>query len=383
MPEHFRVRHEDGLSRHLKTGGSNLIGRGPRELAGLHRDGWQFPLELTLGELREEGEVLFTGILRDITDGKEAEDKVRQAEERYRTLVERMPAVTYIQEIGSPDSAMYMSPQIEALTGYTPEDCQNPDLRWRMVHPADRERLRQSGEEQMGEPGEVFTHEYRLLRRDGRTVWVRNESSLVEEAPGGPRYWHGFMVDITERKRAEAGLRAYAAKLQRSNRELQDFAHVASHDLQEPLRKVSSFGERLRTKYGDALGDQGLDYLARMEGATVRMQGLIEDLLSLSRVTTQANPFEPVDLAVVVPEVLSDLEARLEETGGTVKVGALPTVEADRAQMRQLLQNLISNALKFHKEGEPPGREGLRGARGAGRATAAVCGAGWSWRTTA
>jgi PAS domain S-box-containing protein len=265
-----------------------------------------------------------------------------------------MPAVTYIQQIGSPDSAMYMSPQIEALTGYTPEDCQNPDLRWRMVHPEDRERLQQSGDEQTGEPGDVFTHEYRLLRRDGRTVWVRNESILVEDAAGGTRYWHGFMVDVTERKRAEAGLRAYAEKLQRSNRELQDFAHVASHDLQEPLRKVSSFGERLRTKYGDALGDQGLDYLRRMEGATVRMQGLIEDLLSLSRVTTQANPFEPVDLAEVVAEVISDLEARVEETDGTVEVGDLPTLEADRAQMRQLLQNLIGNALKFHKDGEPP-----------------------------
>ena len=91
-----------------------------------------------------------------------------------------------------------------------------------------------------------------------------------------------------------------------------------------------------------------------MEGATVRMQGLIEDLLSLSRVTTQANPFEPVDLNVVAEEVLSDLEARLEETGGTVEVGELPTVEADRLQMRQLLQNLIGNALKFHKDGEPP-----------------------------
>ena len=355
MPERFRRKHRSGLSRHLTTGESRLIGQGPVELVGLRKTGTEFPLELALGELLEEGQVLFTGIVRDVTERKEAEEKVRRAEERYRTLVERMPAVTYIQEIGSPESAMYMSPQIEALTGYTPEDdCQDPDFRWRLVHPADRERLRQSGEEQTGEPGEVFTHEYRVVHRDGRPVWVRNESVLIEDQASGTRYWHGFMVDITERKRAEASLRAYAEKLQRSNRELQDFAHVASHDLQEPLRKVSSFGERLRTRYADALGGQGLDYLRRMEGATVRMQGLIEDLLSLSRVTTQANPFEPVDLNGVAEEVLSDLEARLEETGGTVEVGDLPTVEADRLQMRQLLQNLIGNALKFHKDGEPP-----------------------------
>ena len=122
------------------------------------------------------------------------------------------------------------------------------------------------------------------------------------------------MYDVTEQKKAEeanrlysegleeevdrrtAQLREYAERLERSNRTLEEFAHVASHDLQEPLRKVSFFGERLRTKYGDALGDQGLDYLRRMEGATLRMQGLIEDLLTLARVTTQAKPFGPVDL---------------------------------------------------------------------------------------
>ncbi|MDQ3639389.1 MAG: PAS domain S-box protein, partial [Actinomycetota bacterium] len=212
MPGCFRTTHEGGPARHLATGESTLIGRGPVELAGLRKGGSEFPLELTLGELREEGELLFTGIVRDMTERKEAEEKVRTAEERYRTLVERMPAVTYIQEIGSPDSAMYMSPQIEALTGYTPEACQDPDFRWRLVHPADRERLRQSGEEQTGEPGEVFAHEYRVVHRDGRTVWVRNESVLIEDEATGSRYWHGFMVDITERKQAEAGLRAYAEK---------------------------------------------------------------------------------------------------------------------------------------------------------------------------
>ncbi|MDP9481376.1 MAG: ATP-binding protein, partial [Actinomycetota bacterium] len=161
--------------------------------------------------------------------------------------------------------------------------------------------------------------------------------------------------DLEERvAERTAQLEAYAGRLAASNRELQDFAHVASHDLQEPLRKVLAFGERLRTKYGEVLDERGLDYLHRMEAATVRMQGLIEDLLSLSRVTTRANPFEPVDLGEVAGEVLSDLETRVEETGGRVEVGELPTVEADRAQVRQLLQNLIGNGLKFHKEAEPP-----------------------------
>jgi diguanylate cyclase (GGDEF)-like protein/PAS domain S-box-containing protein len=144
--------------------------------------------------------------LQDITERKRAEERLRQAENRYRTLVERMPAVVYIQEIGSLESAMYMSPQIEALTGYSPEECKDPDLRWRMVHPDDRERM-QSEDERSGEPGEVFTTEYRVVHRDGRTVWVRNESVLVEDEASGSRYWQGFMVDITKRKRAEEALR--------------------------------------------------------------------------------------------------------------------------------------------------------------------------------
>jgi two-component system, sensor histidine kinase and response regulator len=153
------------------------------------------------------------GVMVDITERKEAEkalkeseERYRQAETRYRTLVEQMPAVTYLQEIGSPDSAVYMSPQIEALTGYTPEECQDPDLRFRMVHPDDRERMR-SEDERISEPGEIVATEYRVVHRDGRTVWVRNESVVVEDEASGSLYWQGFMVDITDQKQAEEALR--------------------------------------------------------------------------------------------------------------------------------------------------------------------------------
>jgi diguanylate cyclase (GGDEF)-like protein/PAS domain S-box-containing protein len=143
---------------------------------------------------------------RDITKRKESEERLRRAEERYRTLVERVPAVVYVQELGRPDSPMYMSPRIEDLTGYTPAECKDPDMRWRMVHPEDRERM-QSEDERTGEPGEVFASEYRVLHRDGGTAWVRNESVLIEDEASGSRYWQGFMLDITERKRAEQKIR--------------------------------------------------------------------------------------------------------------------------------------------------------------------------------
>jgi signal transduction histidine kinase len=157
-----------------------------------------------------------------------------------------------------------------------------------------------------------------------------------------------------ERVQVEMALKAYTVELERSNRELEDFAYVASHDLQEPLRKIQAFGSRLRQKHGAALDEGGLDYLNRMESAAARMQTLINDLLTFSRVTTRAQPFIQVDLASLVQVVLLDLEVKIAEVNGRMHVGTLPTIEADPTQMRQLLQNLISNALKFHREGVPP-----------------------------
>lgn len=141
--------------------------------------------------------------------------------------------------------------------------------------------------------------------------------------------------------------------LERSNQELQDFAYVASHDLQEPLRKIQAFGNLLQEEFGEGLGE-GKDYLDRMRNAASRMSVLIEDLLAFSRVTTKANPPVPVDMTVIAKEVLEDLEVRVEDCGGKVTVGTLPTVLADALQMRQLLQNLIGNALKFQQPGLPP-----------------------------
>ena len=157
-----------------------------------------------------------------------------------------------------------------------------------------------------------------------------------------------------ELARTNADLERTNTELHRSNAELEQFASVASHDLQEPLRKVQTFGDQLERRHGDALDEEGKDFLRRMRNASARMSVLIDDLLLFSRVTTHAKPQVPVDLQRIAKDVLSDLETRIAETGGDVHIGPLAPVQADPTQMRQLLQNLIGNALKFHREGVAP-----------------------------
>lgn len=163
----------------------------------------------------------------------------------------------------------------------------------------------------------------------------------------------GLHKEIMKRQSAEKELHAYSKELARSNQELQDFAYVSSHDLQEPLRKIQAFGNLLETEYADSLGE-GAEYLTRMQNAASRMSTLIQDLLAFSRVSTTPNTRKNVDLNLVVGEVVGDLEMRIAETDATVTIGDLPHVIADPTHMRQLFQNLISNALKFSKPGVAP-----------------------------
>lgn len=157
-----------------------------------------------------------------------------------------------------------------------------------------------------------------------------------------------------ERRQTALALEIYNRKLEASNRELEEFAYVASHDLQEPLRKIMAFGDRLRSKYGMVLDEVGQDYLLRMQNAAARMQSLISDLLNLSRISTRGQPFEAVDLHLIVADVLRDLETAIEQQRGIINIGDLPVITADPVQMRQLFQNLLGNALKFHRPGVAP-----------------------------
>ncbi len=201
--------------------------------------------------------------------------------------------------------------------------------------------------------GPIRDSERRLHHKEGHGIDVSVSISPVSEDD----VQQGAVViarDIRERKRADEELRRTMKRLEQSNRELEDFAYVASHDLQEPLRKIQAFGDLLKSKHSTDLDEQGRDYIERKQSAAKRMQVLINDLLSFSRVTTKAQPFAPVDLGHVAHEVATDLELRAQEVNGRIIIHELPTVFADPVQMRQLLQNLISNALKFHRPDVPP-----------------------------
>ncbi|MBT3483308.1 MAG: PAS domain S-box protein [Opitutales bacterium] len=190
------------------------------------------------------------------------------------------------------------------------------------------------------------------LRKNGSTFPM--EVSVGEARHGEQKMFVGIIRDITEHVRSQREIEINVQNLKRSNQELERFAYVASHDLQEPLRKIQTFGDRLRERYAQSLDARALDYLDRMQNAGGRMTLLIEDLLNFSRVSTKDGSFEPTDLGDLVAGVLDDLEVLIEETSARVSVERLPTLDVDRSQCRQLFQNLITNAIKYRHVDRAP-----------------------------
>jgi PAS domain S-box-containing protein len=187
---------------------------------------------------------------------------------------------------------------------------------------------------------------------DGSVRWFQTEK-IPMTLKGRAEYALGVSVDVTERKQAEEKLKALADELKLSNTELEQFAYVASHDLQEPLRMVASYVQLLARKYKgqlDADADEFIHYA--VDGAN-RMQRLINDLLLYSRVGTKGRSFVPVDLNLIMDRVMNDLTLAVQESGAEIRRGPMPVVLADEIQMGQLLQNLIGNALKFRGDAKP------------------------------
>lgn len=225
------------------------------------------------------------------------------------------------------------------------------------AHPMDRQRL--AGEWRAAvDRGEARELECRLRRADGLDRRHAIRITPVRGAGGAIVRWVGAMLDVDDQRRGDEALEALVRErtreLRRSNDDLERFALIAAHDLQEPLRKIQAFGERLLAKHADAADARGREYLDRIVDAAGRMRVMVDDVLTLAKIDAERRPLVPVDLRAAAEEVVSDLEILIQGTGGRVELGALPTVRGDPVQMRRLLQNLIANALKFHRPGEPP-----------------------------
>jgi PAS domain S-box-containing protein len=303
------------------------------------------PVFADTGEIRE-----WAGIHSDITQHKLSEQSLRDGECRLRELADAMPQIVWGAQ---PDGHFdYYNRRWYEFTG-RPEGTSG-DASWAdVVHPDDHEDALARWHAALAS-GQAYEIEYRLRCKEGDYRWYLTRALPVRNSAQEITRWLGTCTDIDERKRTEDQLRSSALLLSQSNRELENFATAASHDLQEPLRKIHSFVGCLRDEQSATLNREGREYLDRIQSATTRMSALVSDLLEFSRISSKGKPFIPVDLNEVISGVVSDLEARLVQTGGRIEIAHLPTIASDQVQMRQLLQNLIGNALKFHRTDEPP-----------------------------
>lgn len=278
-------------------------------------------------------------------------ERLRDTEELFQSWLDDAPIACH--EIDREGIVLRVNRAECELLGFKPHDILGRHV-WDFMTPEEGQVSREVLRDLMlgNRPPEPFEREH--TRRDGTRLMIEIHPKLIRDASGKTTRVRAFRLDVTARKKADDALKQQAEKLARSNGELEQFAYVASHDLQEPLRKIQAFGDRLRTKCSAEISDEAQDCLKRMQNAAARMQALIQDLLSLSRVSSQSQPFAPVDLRDIAQLVLSDLEMRIEQLNARVEVGSLPTVLGDRIQLAQLFQNLIGNALKFHKPGESP-----------------------------
>jgi PAS domain S-box-containing protein len=296
--------------------------------------------------------------IEDITDRKREEQILRASEERLQTIIENLHEGLVISDLDG--QLTHFNQAGLEMHGFTSREeglLKLPQFHTMFELSALDGSVLKFEEWPLARvmAGEVLTdYEVCLQRIDKDWQAVFSYGGAIVKAPTGQPLAFLTITDITKRKRIEAKLKLYSAKLERSNGELQDFAQVASHDLQEPLRKILAFGDRLKTKAGESLDEECGDYLQRMFNAAARMQILITDLMTYSRVETKTQTFVAVDLGVIAREVSADLETLIEQTGGCVEIEELPTIDADPVQMRQLLQNLIGNSLKYCREDAPP-----------------------------
>jgi len=298
----------------------------------------------------------FVSQMQDITPYKAAGAALREAEARYRTLVEQIPAAVYVDPAGALGSPLYVSPRVETLLGYAPEEwLATSDLWIERLHVEDRERV--LAEIVRGnETGESLSLEYRFLARDDREVWVSDEVALVRDEHGTPKYWQGLMIDITDRKRAEEDLRAAKEAAEEASRLKSAFLRMATHELRTPLTIVSGYVELLLSSISARLTPEEREFIDIAQAGTKTLARLVDDLLDLARI--EAGRLDLAIRAVDVGEAIKQVhrmvsvQAAAKGLDSAVSVEPdLPLIAADPDRLTQILLNLVGNAVKFTEQG--------------------------------
>jgi PAS domain S-box-containing protein len=361
MPEPYHSEHDGYLDRHMRTGERRIIGTN-REVSGLRSDGSSFPLDLSVSAVETGAEKTFVGIVRDITERRRQEDELRTALANLNEREQRLSAVlrTAVDGIIAIDEnylVRHFNPAAERIFGYRSDEVLGKNVNMLMPEPYHTAHdgyvsaYMQTGEKKIIGVG----REVQGKRKDG-TVFPLDLA--VSEVPlgGGERAFVGMVRDISDRKRQEeqltstlGQLEVYAADLERSNQELDDFAYIASHDLKEPLRGLHNHSRFLQEDYEELLDEDGKRRINRLIFLSQRMERLVNDLLYFSRIGRQELAVKPTDMGMLVQDVVSTLEDFLQERGAKVDISAnLPVYTCDSVRVAEAFRNLITNAVKYN-----------------------------------
>ncbi len=314
-------------------------------------DGSVFPVEVRSTRVEFDGEAAILANIRDISDRVAAREALAVSEDRFRALFEQSIVA---MSLTKPGGEVRVNPAFCRLLGYSEQEMAE-GATWRQVsHPDDVPETERYIEALLSGEMASARFEKRYLRKDGGVVWADLSTSLRRDSKGEPEYFMTTIVDITERKQSQKELLSLLQDLERSNWDLEQFAYVASHDLQEPLRMVASYTELLSQRYLGRLDKDADEFIGFARDGAKRMQAMLDDLLDYSRVGTRGQQPRPVKAKSAIDQSLLNLATSIEESHAEVIVGDMPSVMADKTQLLRVFQNLLGNAVKFHRPGEPP-----------------------------
>jgi PAS domain S-box-containing protein len=288
-------------------------------------------------------------VYEDITQQLETQLRLRESEARFRQTFELAASgIGHVRD----GRFVRVNRSLCEIFGYAEGELLGRHVK-ELSHPEDRDVSDAPRERIRRGEAESARFEKRYLRADGAVIWCEVAVALVRDVYGVPQYEVAIFDEVTDRKKAEARLREAHEELKRSNAELEQFAYVASHDLQEPLRMVASYAQLLGRRYEAKLDGDAREFMAYIVDGASRMKQLIEDLLAYSRVGTKGAEFKRVNAEDALKRALFNLRVAIQEAGAVVTNDPLPTLSGDEVQLGQLLQNLISNALKFRSDSVP------------------------------